>query len=332
MEVAPGLWQLELPMSKTAVLPSVNAYLLRDDDGYVLVDSGSTVGECRAALAAALERLAVPWQAIHTVVLTHGHPDHYGQLRQLAERAGPAVWLHRHDLDYLRQRFGPAGEHDRALAAWLARYGFPAEEVAAVLDFLAEADDEADFTRADRVLEGGETLAVGPYRFDLLWTPGHTPGHVCLYEPRQRLLLSGDHILSGTAPNVSLQPFFPDDLMGRYLESLRTLAELPIELLLPGHGEPRADLAGLVDRLLAHQLQRRARLVELLDGAPRAAYELAIQVWGDPGRRGWAHFNGRLRRNAVGTLAAHLEQLAADGLAERHDNGTIRYARRAGGG
>jgi glyoxylase-like metal-dependent hydrolase (beta-lactamase superfamily II) len=249
----------------------------------------------------------------------------------VAERAQPQTWLHLLDLTYLRQRYGDQDQHQGVLADWLRRYGFPPAEAAEVLDFLADAGDEASFTSAGRLLKGGETLAVGAYRFELLWTPGHTPGHVCLYEPRRRLLLSGDHILSQTAPNVSLQPFFPDDLMGRYLASLRELADLPIELLLPGHGAPLADLAGLVDRLLAHQLQRRARLVELLDGAPQTAYQLATRVWGDPGRRGWVQFNGRLRRNAVGTLAAHLEQLAAEGLVNRQEDGVIRYARRCSG-
>jgi hypothetical protein len=87
------------------------------------------------------------------------------------------------------------------------------------------------------------------------------------------------------------------------------------------------NLAARIEELLQHQRKRRADLLELLSPTPRSAYELASRVWSDRRRRSWDDFHSRLRRNAVGTLAAHLEQLAADGLIARRDEAVVRFGR-----
>jgi glyoxylase-like metal-dependent hydrolase (beta-lactamase superfamily II) len=326
LTVAPDVWTLELP-NPGGTEATVNAYLLRDRRGYALVDSGQGGAECWAVLLDKLGELRVSPEAIHTVVASHGHPDHAGAAVRLREEFGAAVVVHEREVDYIHARMGDTEEHRGVMADWLRRYGFPEGEVAEVVGYAVARFGQTPPLRPDRLLAGGETLEIGAYHFEVIWTPGHTPGHIGLHEPSRRWLFCGDTILPGLAPNVSVQPFTTDDPLGDYTAALRHLAGLEVELTLPGHGEPMADLPGRVAELLGHQRKRREQLLALLTPTPRSPHELGSLVWPAGRRRDWSTFTSRLRRNAVGTLAAHLERLAAEGSIARHDEGVVRFSR-----
>src|SRR5581483_9949934 len=95
-EVAPGFWRLPMPIHGHS-LGGVCASLVRDADGYVLIDAGMDVPSCAQALAAHTAALGVDLAALHTIVLTHCHADHGGQAPGLRERTGAPVWLHADD-------------------------------------------------------------------------------------------------------------------------------------------------------------------------------------------------------------------------------------------
>jgi glyoxylase-like metal-dependent hydrolase (beta-lactamase superfamily II) len=310
-------------------LGGVCAFLVRDRDGYVLIDSGMDIPSCVEALDAHLAALDVPLSALHTIVATHSHPDHLGQAARLRAASGARVWLHAQDAPLVNPE-RPVGDADLdALVPWLARYGFPPDEAEQARASVDTGQGATYLLEPDRLLDGGETFAVGPYRFEVVWTPGHTPGHVCLYESTRRLLLTGDHLFAKAAPNVRLMYYSPTDTMGRYVRSLERIAALPAERALPAHGEPFGQVAGRADEVIRHQLDRRGRLLGMMTTRPRTAYELAQVVWGPGARTTWDTFHGRLRRNAALTLAAHLEQLALDGeIARREDGGAVGFAER----
>lgn len=327
MELAPGLWRLTLPMPGH-FLKAVNLYLLRDADGYVLIDCGLPIPESWEALTEQLAALGTPFTGIHTIVATHGHPDHCGMATRIREHFGARLWMHERDWEFVRHRFVES-EADRGLwRDWLERHGVPGPEAAQLTGALGQIGRQMALVEPDRLLVGGEELVVGDYRLCMLWTPGHTPGHVCLYEPTRRFLLSGDHILPRVNPNVSLYPESTLNPLPGYLDSLRELAEMDVALALPGHGEPFPDLAARARESLQHQLDRRERLVALLGPTPQTAYELASQIWADSKPYNWTQFRGHLRRNAVGTLLAHLDALVATDLATRHDGPPIAFASR----
>jgi glyoxylase-like metal-dependent hydrolase (beta-lactamase superfamily II) len=304
-------------------LGGVCAFLVRDDDGYALIDSGMDIPSCVEALEGHLAALGVPISAIHTVVATHCHPDHLGQASRLRARSGARVWLHALDAP-LVDPAQPSGDADlAALVGWLTRHGFPPDQAEQGRQAVDTGQGETYLLVPDRLLEGGESFAVGPYRFEVVWTPGHTPGHVCLFEATRGLVLTGDHLFAKAAPNVRLMSYSPIDTMGRYVESLERIAALPVERALPAHGDPFEQVAARAGQVIRHQLDRRERLRAMLTDRPQTAYELAQIVWGPGARTTWDSFHGRLRRNAALTLAAHLEQLALDGEVTRHDEGGI---------
>lgn len=320
-EVAPGIWRLVLPIP--TFLKSVNAYLVRDDDGYAFVDCGMDTEDCWAALMDQLDALGVELQAIHMIVATHGHPDHTGMAGRIRNEGDSSVLLHSSEQAFIDYRRGdPSGSQ---LREWLIHYGVPPAEASDMASRVKAGDNATPAVSPTKLLKGGEELRLSHYAFEVHWTPGHTPGHVCLYEPEHGLLLCGDHILQEVAPNVSLQPYTEENPMPGYLSSLEWMAEMPVELALPGHGQPFPSPRERALTLIGHQRDRQTQLQAMLTPKPQTSYELAAQVWATSKPHNWAEFPPRLRRNGIATVAAHMELLAELGHATRIDDGVVRF-------
>jgi len=322
-EGAPGIGRVTLPMP-LGFMNAVNAYVVEDAHGITLVDSGLGNDESWELLNEAFETLQVPLRHVNRVLLTHAHSDHSGLAGRIAEATGATVWVHQRDLEFIVRRYLRVDQFKQDLRDWLAAHGAPDEE-ATELALFTES-----MTRASRQLPSGETyregehILVGPYDFTVNWTPGHTPGHVCLQDEEHGLLFCGDHVLPNVSPNVGMQPDSDINPLPGYLTSLEALAESDVHVTLPGHGAP-SDTQARSRTLLHHQLRRQQHLLDLLADGPFTAYELAARVWVGLGTLNWAHFGGNLRRNAVNTLVAHLELLRANGRVTRSDEPPYRY-------
>ena len=327
-ETGPDLWRLPLPIYRHS-LGGANAYLIRDADGFLLFDCGADVQECVETLAQQLAGLGIPFDAIHTLILSHGHGDHAGQARRVADLAGARIACHEQEARFIGYPNGSDADLQQFIR-WLRRHGYPEVEIASLLETAAtnERGDRRDLLlQPDLLLAGGEVFAAGRYHFEALWIAGHTPGHLCLYDRDRRVLLTGDHILEVVTPNVGLHPLLPENPLPGYLASLRELADDDIQVVLPGHGPRIADLPARTVEIAGRHDDRRAQLLALLTSAPQSAYELATQVWAKPGRRNWSALHPHLRRNAVGMLAAHLELLTQDnvGVTSQEEGSTLRY-------
>ena len=329
VEIAADLWQLPLPIHRHN-LGGANAFLVRDADGYLLFDCGADVAECSEALAQQLGGLGVPLTAIHTLVLSHGHGDHAGLANRFARQSGAQIVLHERDATFVGYPNGSDADRQQ-FVGWLRHCGYPDHAIDALLGVAAtgtRGDRRDEPIEASRLLTGGEMLAVGRYRFEVLWTPGHTPGHICLLAREHGILLCGDHILEIVTPNVGLHPLIETNPLPAYLASLRDFVSQDLAAVLPGHGRPIPDLVALTAELERRHETRRAQIFGLLTSAPQSAYDLATQVWSKPGRRSWSTMHPHLQRNAVGMVAAHLEMLAENetGVSSREEDGTVRYA------
>jgi glyoxylase-like metal-dependent hydrolase (beta-lactamase superfamily II) len=224
-EVADGVLRVTEPYVHSYV--RANAWLIRGRTGLLLVDAGLGIGRLRAELG---DRLDGPVIAI----ATHSHFDHFGGLGEFADRAA-----NRDDGDVIEQASDfvtlTADTYPEALLDEFAAAG------AAVPDVLISAVPSEGFDVAGfrtpavpitRWLADGDVLDIGDRSFEVLHTPGHSPGSICLWEARSSTLVSGDVLVDGEPLLDELPRSSPAD----FAVSLRRLADLPVRAVYAGHG------------------------------------------------------------------------------------------------
>jgi glyoxylase-like metal-dependent hydrolase (beta-lactamase superfamily II) len=317
-EIVPGLFRLSIPLPNDS-LGSVNVYAVASVDGLRLIDSGWNAPEAYGALVDELRGLGMQVVDIKEILVTHNHPDHIGLAERLVQEAGARLLLHRLDAPseatYAEDREGMLAE----MQAWLQINGMPREERETLMGGMRRMTFRLPAYRPDTLLEGGEVLAWQPFRFEVIWTPGHAPGLVCLYEPQAQVLISSDHVLQRISPNIGLYARQSGDPLGEYLRSLQLVRDLPVKLVLPGHGAPFTDLAGRVEALVAHHEQRLQEIVNVLADEEQTAYGIASRLSWRRSERGWQRLLPFDRLAALSETLAHVEYLTNQRQVRRHE-------------
>jgi glyoxylase-like metal-dependent hydrolase (beta-lactamase superfamily II) len=312
-EVLPGAYLVELPLPYS--LTPINVYLVRLSEGYLLVDCGMDTEDCRNALLNALRDLSASWRDIRRILLTHVHPDHMGLAPRLVELTGARLLMHKDDVDYLNV----LAKYDE-YSAWSAdvlREAGVSPDIIARIGAAAEGI-HVSFQKLspDVMLSGGEKIEASIGTLDVHWTPGHSPGHVCLYNAEHRGLFSGDQMLTEITPNIGWHP--GREALSEYLNSLEDLARLEIDLVLPAHGAPFSNHREWIRKTVAHHADRCARILAELAAEPKTAADLVPRLWD----RTLAPFHYRF---AVFEILAHLEYLERQGKISRLTNGSVRW-------
>lgn len=318
--ITENLWRLEIPLEGNP-LKNLNSYLIRGERS-LLIDTGFRWQSCREAMERQLAELEVDRRRLD-IFITHLHSDHAGLAPNLI---APGCTIYIGEIDGPEIEDAMSGERWHALYDAYVRDGFSWEEIHHLWD--SNPAHEAAPDRWDQVcyLKDGAELHYGGHRLCCMLTPGHTPGHLCLYEPEAQWLFSGDHVLFHISPNICRWTVMPDAL-GSYLESLRKVRDLPVKLLLPAHREETGDLAARVDELIAHHLRRIEDAWQTVREEPGlTAYEIAGRMRWRIRSRSWAEFPLTQKFFAVGEALAHLDYLAVRGRVEcRKEEGTNRY-------
>ena len=163
----------------------------------------------------------------------------------------------------------------------------------------------------DVLLEDGQKPEVPGWDLTAIWTPGHSPGHLCFYEGRRQLMLSGDHVLPRITPNIPYHPQAGANPLGQYLDSLDKLEPYEVEEVLPAHEYRFDDLHRRLEELRQHHRERFNEVIAILRDGPHTAWDIAAHMkWS----RSWDDIAGFMRRAAVGETVSHLRVLELDGL------------------
>lgn len=272
-EVFPGVLSIELPLPFE--LRSVNVFLVRLDVGYLLIDCGMDTPESFAALEQGMASAGLEWTDIRQIVLTHMHPDHMGLSARLIELTGAPISLHHVEADHLRVVRCP-----ELRAAWINRAfnesGVPQSMQDVMYGHYLSIRHNFHALSPEALFQGFEEIPTGIGPLQILWAPGHSPGHVCLYSKRHRLLFAGDQILPRITPNISWHPDL--DTLSDYLESLQALKALDVDLILPCHGQPFTGHVSWIDKTTAHHHERCHEMLALLDH-PSNVHSMVPQLW-----------------------------------------------------
>lgn len=311
MEVVPGVYQL-----KSQLFPGrdVNSYLIRGKNGLTLIDTGFETQEALAALERELGELKLSLENISQIIITHAHPDHCGLVSELKRRTKAKVAMHELEAVSLDLQSKITRREIEHLSR---RAGIPEDIAPEFIEALFLSKKiSPNLPPPEIVLHGGEIISTGYFDFEVLWTPGHSPGHVCLYESRKKILLAGDHILPITTPIIS---FYPPGLsknpLADYINSLKAMKNLKISLVLPGHEHIFENFWERIEELLNHHEIRKASILEILLDEPKSAYEIATRITWAPQFGGveWRDLNFVDKFFAISETLAHLEALKIDG-------------------
>ncbi len=328
-EVVPGIHRLKIPMPQRDVLLGyVNVYLIQGDNGYLLIDTGWNTEEAFDSLKGQLAELGIDFKDISQIVVTHIHPDHYGLAGKLKQLSGAKIALHHLEKNLIDSRYINMDALLRQVAQWLHTNGVPDNSLPELQTASLGAARFVTPATPDVTFNGGETISAGFFSFKVLWTAGHSPGHTCYYEPSQKILISGDHILPAITPNVGLHPQSGDNPLGDYIKSLNTVKLPDVDLVLPGHENPFNGLQPRIEEIIQHHKQRNSEILETIKTKPKTAYQIATEItWmSHIPDVGWQELGPLDKRLAVLETAAHLEYTRFEGKINKFTrDGTIYY-------
>lgn len=309
--LAPGIGWARLPVPGS--LRHVNIWLLDDDQGVAVVDTGLDTPDCRQGWE---QLLAGPLadRTITRILCTHFHPDHVGLAGSLTRQFDVKLWMTRSEWLLARMLLLGASPHvpEEAVGYWRAA-GWSEDRIAEERQagwgrFAAAVTPlPASYVR----IADGDTLAIGARRWRVVIGSGHSPEHACLVDEENGVLIAGDQVLPRITSNVSLMMTEPDgDPLGDWLASIARLQALPDDLLvLPSHGEPFVGLRARLQALDAGHRDRLEALHRHLE-QPRRAVDCFHVLFG---RSEFANVMGL----ATGEALAHLRRLEVEGRAIR---------------
>jgi glyoxylase-like metal-dependent hydrolase (beta-lactamase superfamily II) len=330
-EVAPNILRTQLPISLPG-LGHVNCYLLQDERGVAVVDPGLPGPQSWRALVDRLRRAGYKPKHVHSVIVTHSHPDHFGGAGRLRDRYGAEVIGHRS----FRTWFDT--EEDEEI---VDEDGNPLPVKGSPFGRAMPWRDDETFTpplkrrvawglgriamrrfvktpRPTRRVEDAEVVRLAGREWVALHTPGHTNDHLCLFDPAEGVVLSGDHVLPTITPHISGLVAGADPLSAFFASLDKVAALTGVRQVLPAHGHPFTDLSGRAHAIRDHHEERLQVLRDAAGELGSATVEQLSQRLFRP--RSWGQM-------AESETYAHLEHLRATGEAEsRREKGALRYS------
>lgn len=327
-EVAPGIHWLRMPLP--FALNHINLWLLEDDDGWTIVDTGfalDTVKECWQKI---LSRLATTVRGgrVSRIIVTHFHPDHLGLAAWLQEQTGAPVHMTLGEYLTAHAVWHEVGGHgNQPMLRQFRAHGLDDERCAALERRSGGYNRGVPTLPTDyRRLSAGDQLSIGEHHWHVRIGFGHSPEHAALYSPDLGVLISGDMLLPKISTNVSVFAVTPmADSLADFLRSIDRYRELPPEtLVLPSHGLPFHGIENRVNALHAHH-QERLLVLEEACADPRSAAELLTTLFA-------RDLDTHQTMFAMGEAIAHLNRLEHAGRLQRLENeaGLIRFVRHPG--
>jgi glyoxylase-like metal-dependent hydrolase (beta-lactamase superfamily II) len=321
-QVRPGLWSIPVPIPQNP-LRYVLVYAFELDNGVAIVDAGWNTDDAWLALTNGLAEAGGSVNDVQAVLVTHIHPDHYGLAGRVREASGAWIGLHPDDAEMLQSRYIDTDDLLARMRVFLEDAGVPALKLPDLNMASMMIRDQVMMAEPDVMFEDGRIVDVPGWDLRTVWTPGHSPGHVCFYSERHKLLLSGDHVLPRITPNIGVHTQqFPNPL-GEYLESLLKVHTLEVDEVLPAHEYRFAGLQGRLDDIITHHADRLQEIEHLLEEHPGStAWDLSIGLtWSRP----WDEIADYMQRAAVGETVAHIVLLEKHGRVRHEGELPSRY-------
>jgi glyoxylase-like metal-dependent hydrolase (beta-lactamase superfamily II) len=304
-EIIPNLYRAEIPLPKSP-LKWLNSYIVKGDDRFLIIDTGFNLEECQNELNASLKKLDVNLNKTD-IFVTHLHVDHIGLAGALATD-NSKVYLNEKEIRQITaQQSNWESYWQKVLDIYVAN-GFPIEE--ASLSMKNHPAHKYGLKRAVPFspVKNGDIIEIGDFHFQCVATPGHSPGHMCLYEQNKKILVAGDHILFDITPNITYWSEM-DDSLNEYLNSLEKVRALDVKIILPGHRRLMHNLHSRIMELQKHHRDRLNEVLTALEDGDKTPLQISSCITWDIVCKSWEEFPPAQKWFAFGETLAHIKFL-----------------------
>lgn len=297
-----------------------NVFLVKDEVP-LLIDAGCQVPHAYERLVSRLQENGLRVSDIGRVLLTHGHLDHAGLLAHIVKESGAETYAHPYVVQQYHSYKEGIEENERYLAAVMRRFGVPEEGIQRIREARSGYASLAEQIDIRHAVRDGESVAG----FTVYCVPGHSAGDVLYYDPRRRIVFSGDHLLRNISPNPLIRKpregeTRPNSLV-QFQQSLRRTYDLDIDLCYPGHGEPFSNHRRVIDALLKRHERRTRETLALLGNHVSTPHQLMLLLF--------PNIDVKMLHLGLSVAVGHLEILEERNqtVAEERD-GVVYYRRR----
>jgi glyoxylase-like metal-dependent hydrolase (beta-lactamase superfamily II) len=311
-EILPNLYRIEIPLPRSP-LKALNSYLIKGNNRFLIIDTGLNREECKSVMLSDLEILNVDLKKTDFFI-THMHADHLALAAVLADDKS-RVYFNSKEASMVNSKM----PWQEAYAFFLTN-GFPEHELKKSLEGHPGYKYGLKRHLSFHILHEGAPIEIGDYCFRCIETPGHSPGHMCLYEANKKILICGDHILYDITPNITHWIGMKNSLK-EYLISLEKVYSLDVDLVLPGHRRIWNDHKTRIRELQAHHQARLGEILSALEDSEKTAYDIAPYVSWDVDYSSWELFPASQKWFAVGETIAHIEYLEEETKVRRKMRG-----------
>jgi glyoxylase-like metal-dependent hydrolase (beta-lactamase superfamily II) len=311
-ELTEEIVRLSLPVSNG--MDSVNSYLIRGEDGYTVIDTGLNTPETIQRW----EEVSALGMKLVQVVLSHYHADHVGLAKWMQERFQIPVIMSRIGYEFMRlnrERLLSHAIDETATNPFITEHDGPK-----INEYARMKQLEADYFEPDAVFENYQNLRLGAEPFTAIWTPGHSFDHFCFYNPNHQIMLIGDHVLGMLSPVIPVWSEKDGNPLHDYFESLALMENYPVNLVLPGHGEPIPDLPARIAEIKARHHSRLEQICQLLKSGAKTAGQVCRSIYGT----NLSEVMHRLEFSAILARMIYLESIGQ--ISGERQNGKVYYS------
>lgn len=318
-KIIDNIFRIKVPLPQSP-LGYLNSYVLKGKTRNLVIDTGLNRPECLQAMSAGLKSLGIALKNTD-FFLTHMHSDHSGLAPTLSKQ-GAKIYCSTLDGEIINAE----ADWSEMLAYALAN-GFPAASLRQARDNHPGYKYRPQGTISFTTIKDKQCLQIGNFQLQAIHTPGHTPGHMCLWEETHRILFAGDHLLEEITPNISKWRAEGNPLQD-YFQSLEKISLYPARLVLPGHRKLFSNPLQRIKALKNHHEQRLLELTGILAEEKRQTpYQIASKMKWDLDCPNWEAFPIAQKWFATAEAMAHLKYLEDLGkIFKEENNGLFFYS------
>jgi glyoxylase-like metal-dependent hydrolase (beta-lactamase superfamily II) len=293
-----GVFRFQIDFPTSFGLRFVCMYLFKVEDTYILIDGGLDFADWEKAFSSELQKLKISISDINYLIVTHEHPDHLG-LSYSLKKKNPDIQILMHELAQETMRWMINNENVRErenrteeLSEQMMKYGVNQKQGEKILKFLTTMRSFTKYQEPDRLLCDNEEIFINNNKLKTIWTPGHSLGHICIFNENTSHLFAGDHILSRITPHIGSfmlpgdfldksQGYDLNNVLKYYLESLDRVDKLHPKIIFPAHQEVIFNSHGRILEMKAHHRNRLSEISRLIKNNPLTPYKISQIHFGD---------------------------------------------------